>query len=85
LLGLGRQPEEWSLGIAGVPLADLAAHYEQQSTPPQAYWRALFGGTPADIADTLRQISPIEFADAVSASVLVLAGDNDPRCPSARS
>lgn len=81
LLGLGRQPEKWSLGIAGVPLADLEAHYEQQSTPLQAYWRALFGGTPSEIADTLKEISPIGFADAVSAPVLVLVGDNDPRCP----
>lgn len=81
LLGLGRQPEKWSLGIAGVPIADLAAHYEQQSTPLQAYWRDLFGGTPAEIADTLKEISPIEFADTVSAPVLVLVGENDPRCP----
>ena len=81
LLGVGRQPGLWSLGIAGVPLADLEAHYEQQSTPLQAYWRALFGGTPDQIADTLKEISPIEFAARVEVPVLVLVGDNDPRCP----
>jgi acetyl esterase/lipase len=81
LLGIGRQPPLWSLGVAGVPLADLEAHYEQQSTPLQAYWRALFGGTPDQIAGTLKEISPIEFAADVKVPVFVLVGDNDPRCP----
>jgi dipeptidyl aminopeptidase/acylaminoacyl peptidase len=81
LLGLGRQNHAWTLGIAAVPIADLAAHYEQQSTPLQAYWRSLFGGTPDEISDTLPEISPIEFADQVNAPVLMLIGDNDPRCP----
>jgi dipeptidyl aminopeptidase/acylaminoacyl peptidase len=81
LLGVGRQPELWSLGISGVPLADLENHYHQQSEPLQAYWRALFGGTPEQIPDVLAESSPINFASRVRVPVYILAGDNDPRCP----
>lgn len=81
LLGLGREPGSWSAGISIVPLADLAAHYHQQSEPLQAYWRALFGGTPDEIGDLLAQNSPIEFAARVDAPLLIECGDNDPRCP----
>ncbi len=81
LLGLGRQPDLWSLGISAVPLADLEAHYAQQSEPLQAYWRALFGGTPEEIPEVLEEISPIRHAHRMVAPLLILAGDNDPRCP----
>jgi dipeptidyl aminopeptidase/acylaminoacyl peptidase len=81
LLGIGAQPDLWTLGLAGVPLADLAAHYPDQSEPLKAYWRSLFGGTPDEIADVLKEISPIEHVTKVKAPVMILAGDNDPRCP----
>ena len=81
LLGIGAQPDLWTLGLAGVPLADLAAHYPDQSEPLKAYWRSLFGGTPEEIADVLKEISPIEHVAKVKAPVMILAGDNDPRCP----
>lgn len=81
LLGLARHPQKWSIGISGVPLADLAAHYSQQSEPLQAYWRSLFGGTPDELTEVLREISPIEVADQVEAPLFILVGDNDPRCP----
>ena len=32
LLGLSLQPERWALGLAGVPVADYFAPYEDEST-----------------------------------------------------
>jgi acetyl esterase/lipase len=81
LLGLGRQPEAWSLGIAGVPVADYAAAYEDEMEPLKAFDRSLFGGTPAERPDFYRERSPITYAEQVRAPVLILAGRNDPRCP----
>lgn len=81
LLGLGTQPERWSLGLAGVPVADYVAAYEDEMEPLKAFDRALFGGTPAAVPEFYRQRSPISYVEQVRVPVLILAGENDPRCP----
>ncbi len=81
LLGLGTQPAAWSLGVAVVPVADYVAAFEDEMEPLKAYDRALFGGSPAEVPDAYRARSPITFVDDVTVPVLVLAGENDPRCP----
>lgn len=81
LLGLGVQPDRWALGLAGVPVADYVAAYEDEMDPLKAYDRALFGGTPEEIPDVYRERSPITYVDRVRVPVLILAGEHDPRCP----
>jgi dipeptidyl aminopeptidase/acylaminoacyl peptidase len=81
LLGLGTQPERWALGIAGVPVADYVAAYEDEMESLRAFDRSLFGGSPEGMPEAYRRSSPITYVDAVRAPVLVLAGANDPRCP----
>lgn len=81
LLALGTQPELWAAGVAGVPVADYLAAYEDEMEPLRAFDRALFGGSPEELPDRYRECSPLTYVDAVRAPVLVLAGENDPRCP----
>jgi dipeptidyl aminopeptidase/acylaminoacyl peptidase len=81
LLGLGRHPDRWSLGIAAVPVADYVAAYEDEMEPLKAYDKALFGGAPDEIPEAYRTRSPITYAAEVAVPVLILAGENDPRCP----
>jgi dipeptidyl aminopeptidase/acylaminoacyl peptidase len=81
LLGLGRQPELWSLGLALVPVADYVAAFEDEMEPLKAYDRALFGGTPAERPEFYRERSPITYADRLRVPALITAGRNDPRCP----
>ena len=81
LLGLGTQPELWALGVAAVPVADYVAAYEDEMESLQAFDRALFGGSPEQVPDRYRESSPLSDVDAVRVPVLVLAGENDPRCP----
>lgn len=81
LLALGTQPDLWAAGIAGVPVADYLAAYEDEMEPLRAFDRALFGGSPEEVPDRYRECSPLTYVDAVRAPVLVLAGENDPRCP----
>ncbi|MFN2483869.1 MAG: prolyl oligopeptidase family serine peptidase [Candidatus Limnocylindria bacterium] len=82
LLGLGTQPERWSAGVAAVPVGDYVAAYEDEMEPLKAYDRALFGGaSPTDDPERYRIRSPITYADRVRVPVLILAGENDPRCP----
>jgi dipeptidyl aminopeptidase/acylaminoacyl peptidase len=81
LLGLGLQPGRWTLGVAGVPVADYVAAYEDEMEPLKNYDRALFGATPAEDPELYRERSPITFIDRVKVPVFILAGENDPRCP----
>ena len=81
LLGLGTQPDLWCAGVAGVPVADYVAAYEDEMEPLRAFDRSLFGGSPAEVPDVYERSSPLTYVAAVTAPVLVLAGANDPRCP----
>ena len=81
LLGLGRHPDRWISGIGGVPVADYVAAYEDEAPILQALDRALFGGSPETAPDLFRERNPITYADAVRAPVLIMAGENDSRCP----
>jgi len=81
LLALGTQPERWAAGIAGVPVADYLAAYADEMEQLRAFDRALFGGSPEQLPELYRSASPLSYVDRVRAPVLVLAGENDPRCP----
>jgi dipeptidyl aminopeptidase/acylaminoacyl peptidase len=81
LLGLGTQPGRWALGIAGVPVADYVAAYEDEMESLRAFDRSLFGGSPDEVPEAYRASSPITYVRDVRAPLLVLAGANDPRCP----
>src|SRR5207302_6435575 len=81
LLGLGTQPQRWALGIAEVPVADYVAAYEDEMEPLKAFDRALFGGSPEELPDLYAERSPITYVDRVRVPVMILAGENDPRCP----
>ena len=81
LLAAGTQPERWAGALAGVPVADYLTAYADEMEQLRAFDRALFGGSPAERPDAYRVSSPLTYVDAVDAPVLVLAGENDPRCP----
>jgi dipeptidyl aminopeptidase/acylaminoacyl peptidase len=81
LLELGKHPELWTCGVAGIPVADYEAGYEDLSPLLQAYDRALLGGTPKEKPELMRDRNPINFADRVTAPVLFVIGLHDSRCP----
>jgi dipeptidyl aminopeptidase/acylaminoacyl peptidase len=81
LLALGTQPSLWAAGVAGVPVADYLSAYADEMEPLRAFDRALFGGSPDEVHDRYVECSPITYVDEVRAPVLVVAGENDPRCP----
>lgn len=81
LLALGIQPQRWAAGVAGVPVGDFVAAYADEMEPLRAFDRALFGGPPEKLPELYRISSPITYVADVRAPVLILAGENDPRCP----
>ncbi|GAA1390973.1 prolyl oligopeptidase family serine peptidase [Pseudonocardia kongjuensis] len=81
LLAAGTQPQRWAAAVAGVPVADYVAAYADEMEQLRAFDRALFGGSPDELPDLYRETSPLTYVDDVRVPVLVLAGENDPRCP----
>ena len=81
LLGVGTQPQSWAAAVAEVPVADYVAAYEDEMEPLRAFDRSLFGGSPAEVPERYRVASPLTYVDEVTAPLLVMAGENDPRCP----
>ncbi|HEY3022946.1 MAG TPA: prolyl oligopeptidase family serine peptidase, partial [Actinomycetota bacterium] len=81
LLELGKHPELWRCGVAGVPVGDYEDGYDDLSPLLQAYDRALLGGRPDEVPDLMKDRNPINFVDHVTAPVLILTGENDSRCP----
>ncbi|MCM3266666.1 prolyl oligopeptidase family serine peptidase [Streptomyces thermoviolaceus] len=81
LLGLGTQPEAWTLGIAAVPVADYVTAYHDEMEALKAMDRTLLGGTPEEVPERFEASSPLTYVDQVKAPVFISAGVNDPRCP----
>ncbi|GAA3748978.1 S9 family peptidase [Salinactinospora qingdaonensis] len=81
LLGAGVYPDSWGAVIAAVPIADYITAYADEMEALRAFDRSLFGGSPDEVPELYRRSSPLTYADDVAAPVLILAGENDPRCP----
>ncbi len=81
LLGIGTQPEAWTLGIAAVPVADYVTAYHDEMEGLKALDRTLLGGTPEEVPERFEASSPLTYVDDVKAPVYISAGVNDPRCP----
>lgn len=81
LLGLGKRPDLWAGGMAGVAVADWATQYEDSADTLRGYIRALFGGTPEEQPERYTASSPITYAANVRVPVLIIQGRNDSRTP----
>ncbi|HEX2274739.1 MAG TPA: prolyl oligopeptidase family serine peptidase [Acidimicrobiales bacterium] len=81
LLAIGLHPERWSAAVAAVPVADYLTAYAEEAPSLQAFDRSLFGGSPDEVGDLYVERSPLTYVDRARTPVLVIAGDNDTRCP----
>jgi dipeptidyl aminopeptidase/acylaminoacyl peptidase len=81
LMELGKHPDLWLCGVAGIPVGDYEMSYDDMSPDLQAYDRALLGGRPDEVPALMLDRNPINFADNVRVPVLFIIGENDSRCP----
>lgn len=81
LLGLGTQPDSWTLGLAAVPVADYLASYQDEMEALKSLDRTLFGGSPEEVPELWHASSPLSYVEQVKVPVYLSAGVNDPRCP----
>jgi dipeptidyl aminopeptidase/acylaminoacyl peptidase len=81
LMQLGRNPELWRAGVAGIPVAEYVEAYEDEAPTLQAMDRTLFGGSPEELPERYEAANPITYVERVTAPVLFVFGENDSRCP----
>ena len=67
--------------FAGIPAGDFVAAHWASAPELQAWDDAVYGGSPDDVPDAYRRSDPMTYAANVTAPVLIIAGENDPRCP----
>jgi len=80
-LNEGLHPDRWKAVFAGIPAGDFVAAHWASMPEIQAYDVALYGGTPDDVPERYRERNPMTYVDRAVAPVLIIAGEEDPRCP----
>ncbi len=80
LLALGKRPDLWAGGMAGVAISDWTMLYED-SPETRGYCAALFGGTPEERPEQYAASSPVTYAEAIQAPLLILQERHDARTP----
>jgi dipeptidyl aminopeptidase/acylaminoacyl peptidase len=81
LMALTLHPDEWQGGVSLIPLVDIVKTYELADAHYKALYEHLLGGTPEERPELYREQSPITHLENLIHSVLIIAGENDPRCP----
>jgi dipeptidyl aminopeptidase/acylaminoacyl peptidase len=80
LMALTNYPDLWAAGVAIVPMANWFTSYENEDPVLRAN-DAWLMGDPVTDRELWRERSPFFFADRIKAPLLLLAGENDIRCP----
>jgi dipeptidyl aminopeptidase/acylaminoacyl peptidase len=84
LFALGHNPELYRCGISFAGVTDWPAIYEDsdvaESKMASRYWREQIGDPKKDL-DRLRAVSPANFAEKITAPVLIIQGKQDQRVP----
>jgi dipeptidyl aminopeptidase/acylaminoacyl peptidase len=81
LLALGKRPDLWAGGLAGIAIADFTMLYEDSSEVIKGYCVAMLGGTPTDKPEQYARSSPLTYVEQVRAPLLIIQGRNDTRTP----
>lgn len=75
------QPDEWAGGVALVPWVDLVEDYKLADAHYRALKVHLLGGTPEEKPELYKDRSPSTHLEKLKSPVLIVAGENDSRCP----
>jgi dipeptidyl aminopeptidase/acylaminoacyl peptidase len=78
---LGKYPDLWAGGLAGMAIADWVLGHEDSTDALKAVDIAWFGGSPDEQPERYWASSPITYAENVRAPVLIIQGRNDTATP----
>lgn len=79
-LAVTKEPEHWKAGFAWIGISDMFSMFEE-SMPHFKYFLQRQMGSPIEDKDLWYDRSAVNFADKMTAKLLILHGINDPRCP----
>ncbi len=80
-LALGKQPDLWAGGMAGMVTVDWAMEYEDLSPMMRGYSVAMMGGTPQEKPEQYAKSSPMTYIQYIKSPLLIIQGRNDTRTP----
>jgi dipeptidyl aminopeptidase/acylaminoacyl peptidase len=80
MMALTKAPDVWAGAVPIVPFVNWFTEFQNEEPQLQEYDR-LFMGDPVKDKALWEDRSPINFIDRIKAPLLLLAGENDPRCP----
>jgi len=81
---LTEYPDLWAGGSAVVPFLNWFTSHEYSRADLQ-HWDVENFGDPVQNADLWRRRSPFFYLDQIQASVQLICGEHDPRCPASES
>ena len=81
MMAVTKTPELWAAGVPIVPFVNWFTEVENEDPGLREYDLATMGDPMKDKQRYMDR-SPINFVDKIKAPLLILAGGNDPRCPS---
>jgi Tol biopolymer transport system component/dienelactone hydrolase len=79
-LAVTKEPEYWKAGFAWIGISELFSFYEE-SMPHFKYFINRQMGNPVDDKELWYDRSAVNFADKMTAKLMILHGVTDPRCP----
>src|SRR5439155_5604820 len=80
-LNVGLHPDRWRGVFAGIPTADYVDAHWGSAPALQAWDVAMIGGSPDEVPERYRERDPMTYVARGRAPVLIIAGENDSRCP----
>ena len=80
LMQVVKKPELWKAAVSWVGISDLVRLYEK-SMEHFKYYLRWHMGDPKENEDLWRERSAITYAENTRAKLLLVHGENDPRCP----
>ena len=80
MMAVTKDPDKWAAGVAVVPFVNWFTEYQNEDATLQASDKANMGDPEKNKA-LWEDRSPINFVDKIKAPLILIAGENDPRCP----
>ena len=80
MMAVTKAPDRFAAGVPWIPFVNWFTVFENTSAELREFILANMGDPNKDVA-RFKERSPIYFVDQIRAPLLLLAGDNDPRCP----
>jgi pimeloyl-ACP methyl ester carboxylesterase len=82
LLGLGKFPDRYIAGIAGVPVGDYELNYDKYPAQVISLDKEYLNNKlPSQLPELMKDRNPVYFAKNIKAPIIFIVGKHDTQCP----